>query len=334
MQFKLTKKVVKRQATLPEGFEGSGLKMAGSSSSSNSDTTDNEKSPDSSGIQFDEDADDVINLPQDPPKSDQPQIDQHQHGNENHNEYSSALAPSLTIGIVSVLIIAAVAIRYIKRKKRIEALGSDPKKDNEKCINTPSDANSLIKDREFGTPPPVYTILPRSSSLNMTKSSNSYGDMFHSVNTMHDLPPTPGPADYEDEQMEGLEPPRRPYVQTPPISPIAPIMPRSSSLGTVSADNHMPRSSSIGSVRSIGERVPSPIERVESPFSRASSRASHASLPMPSVTPIQLIKSPNQVTTSSSNHLMTSPVSDPTQSIVTEQSPPAYVPSAPPSGGG
>ena len=64
MQFKLTKKVVKRQATLPEGFEGSGLKMAGDSSSSiNSDTTDSEESPNSSGIQFDEDADDVINLP-------------------------------------------------------------------------------------------------------------------------------------------------------------------------------------------------------------------------------------------------------------------------------
>lgn len=65
MQLKLTKKVVKRQATLPEGFEGSGLKMAGdSSSSSNSDTNGSEKSPDSSDIQFDEDADDVINLPQ------------------------------------------------------------------------------------------------------------------------------------------------------------------------------------------------------------------------------------------------------------------------------
>ncbi|TIA90829.1 hypothetical protein E3P99_01416 [Wallemia hederae] len=335
------KKLASRQQSLPDGFEGSGLKMADSPSSGSSSSSQGE--PDAGGLQFDEDADDVINMPESTDgDSDQPQIDQHQHGNENHNEYSSALAPSLTIGIVAIIIIAAVAVRYMKRKKKLEMMDKDSgqQNDKEKQAQTqvhPDNVSYMqsVHDGDYDTtPPPVYTFLPRSASLNThsTFGGDQYGTI-NSVNTMQDLPPTPGPQDDDERSMHDLEPPRRPYVESPPNAHFAPIMPRSSSLGSVSASAPMPRSSSLGSVRSASERVASPGERVDSPFSHSSS---HASLPMQSVTPVQVVSpAPSHVVSppasqshsQSHSYFPSQPSSPASLSLV--KTPPPYAPSPP-----
>lgn len=347
MRVKLSRKFVKRQEALPNGFEGSGLKMAGSDSQTKQPQQPQEPQQ-AGGLQFDEDADDVINMPEsesrmhntdhadsisDPPDSDQPQIDQHQHGNENHNEYSSALAPSLTIGIVAIIIIAAVVVRYMRRKKRLEMLGEEQNKQSEKekqLADNESYAQSSFNDGDYDTtPPPVYTILPRSSSLHThsTFGNDQFGTI-NSVNTMQDLPPTPAPQDNDEESMHGLEPPRRPYVQSPPNAHFAPIMPRSSSLNSVNINTPMPRSSSLGSVKSAGERAASPSERVASPFSHSSS---HTSIPMRSITPVQtatpsMTPSPSYIVSPPASH--SKPSSPASASFV--KTPPLYALSPPP----
>lgn len=359
MRLKLSRKLSNRQATLPDGFEGSGLKM-GSSNTGNSETQ-------KQAGQSEDEADDVFNIPesesylvhpkqtnniQDPPDSDQPKIDQHQHGNENHNEYSSALAPSLTIGIVAIIIISAVVVRYMRRKKKLEMLGNAPNKQSEKekqLVDNEPYANSSFNYGDYDTtPPPTYTILPRSTSLNthgtfgndqfgtinsvnsginqfgamnsVNSGNNQFGTInsANTVNTMQDLPPTPAPEDEED--LRGLEPPRRPYVQSPPTVHFAPIMPRSSSLGSV----NLPQSASQGSVRSVNERTASPTERAASPLSHSSS---HASFRPQSVTPVpRKTPSPSQlVSPPASQSQPSSPAS-----VTFVKSPPPYAPSPPP----
>ncbi|TIB36621.1 hypothetical protein E3P86_02433, partial [Wallemia ichthyophaga] len=179
MRLKLSRKLSNRQATLPDGFEGSGLKM-GSSNTGNSETQ-------KQAGQSEDEADDVFNIPENPPDSDQPKIDQHQHGNENHNEYSSALAPSLTIGIVAIIIISAVVVRYMRRKKKLEMLGNAPNKQSEKekqLVDNEPYANSSFNYGDYDTtPPPTYTILPRSTSLN---THGTFGnDQFGTINSVN-----------------------------------------------------------------------------------------------------------------------------------------------------
>lgn len=166
---------------------------------------------------------------------------------DGDNGGTTALAPTLTIVFVAILIAAAFVFRSIKRKKKLKVAEEEAAKKVEEVTKSEEGLNNnnihkidkeienqhIISDNEskFGsednsirrierieTPPPIYSFLPRSSSLKST----------HSLQEINEPIKSP-------QMNEPLTPPQKPFVSAKRSSQVGvgPIMPRSSSLNSI-----------------------------------------------------------------------------------------------------
>ena len=170
---------------------------------------------------------------------------------DGDNGGTTALAPTLTIVFVAILIAAAFVFRSIKRKKKLKLAEEEAAKKIEEVAKSEEGLNnnnihkidkeldkeienqSITGDNEskFGsednsirriegieTPPPIYSFLPRSSSLKSTHSLQEINEPIRSP-----------------QMNEPLTPPQKPFVSAKRSSQIGvgPIMPRSSSLNSI-----------------------------------------------------------------------------------------------------
>ena len=167
---------------------------------------------------------------------------------DGDNGGTTALAPTLTIVFVAILIAAAFVFRSIKRKKKLKLAEEEAAKKveevakSEEGLNTNkiheidkeienqcnigdneskfgSEDNSIRRIEGIETPPPIYSFLPRSSSVKST----------------HSLQEINGPIKSPQMTEEPLTPPQKPFVSAKRSSQVGvgPIMPRSSSLNSI-----------------------------------------------------------------------------------------------------